>query len=87
MLQRAAGEIDRVDRLFRPYIPAQLARELAADPTRARLGGEEREVSLLFADLEGFTAFSEQASPATVIAMLNEYWSLVVPEVLGGRTG
>ncbi len=87
VLQRAAGEIDRVDRLFRPYVPAQLARELAADPTRARLGGEEREVSLLFADLEGFTAFSEQASPAMVIAMLNEYWSLVVPEVLGREDG
>jgi adenylate cyclase len=87
VLQRAAGEIDRVDRLFRPYVPAQLARELAVDPTRARLGGEEREVSLLFADLQGFTAFSEQASPAVVIAMLNEYWSLVVPEVLGREDG
>jgi class 3 adenylate cyclase len=87
VLQRAANEIDRVDRLFRPYLPAQLARELAVDPTRARLGGEEREVSLLFADLQGFTAFSEQASPAAVIAMLNEYWSLVVPEVLGREDG
>jgi adenylate cyclase len=87
VLQRAAGEIDRVDRLFRPYLPAQFARELAADPSRARLGGEEREVSLLFADLEGFTAFSEHASPAAVIAMLNEYWSVIVPEVLGREDG
>jgi class 3 adenylate cyclase len=87
VLQRAAGEIDRVDRLFRPYVPAQLARELAADPTRARLGGDEREVSLLFADLEGFTAFSEHASPAAVIAMLNEYWGLIVPEVIGREDG
>ena len=87
VLQRAAGEIDRVDRLFRPYLPAQFARELAADPTKARLGGEEREVSLLFADLEGFTAFSEHASPAAVIAMLNEYWSVIVPEVLGREDG
>ena len=87
VLQRAAGEIDRVDRLFRPYVPAQLARELAVDPTRARLGGDEREVSLLFADLQGFTAFSEQASPAAIIAMLNEYWGLIVPEVLGREDG
>ena len=87
VLQRAAGEIDRVDRLFRPYVPAQLARELAVDPSRARLGGDEREVSLLFADLQGFTAFSEQASPAAVIAMLNEYWGVIVPEVLGHEDG
>ena len=87
VLQRAAGEIDRVDRLFRPYVPAQLARELELDPARARLGGDEREVSLLFADLQGFTAFSEQASPAAIIAMLNEYWGLIVPEVLGREDG
>ena len=87
VLQRAAGEIERVDRLFRPYVPAQLARELAVDPTRARLGGDEREVSLLFADLQGFTAFSEHASPAAVIAMLNEYWGVIVPEVLGHEDG
>ena len=87
VLQRAAGEIDRVDRLFRPYVPAQLARELELDPTRAGLGGDEREVSLLFADLQGFTAFSEQASPAAIIAMLNEYWGLIVPEVLGREDG
>lgn len=87
LLERAAGEIDRVDRLFRPYVPAQLARELEADPVHGRLGGDEREVSLLFADLEGFTAFSEQSSPAAVIAMLNTYWGLVVPEVLGRHDG
>ena len=87
VLQRAAGKIDRVDRLFRPYVPAQLARELELDPTRAGLGGDEREVSLLFADLQGFTAFSEQASPAAIIAMLNEYWGLIVPEVLGREDG
>jgi adenylate cyclase len=87
VLQRAAGEIDRVDRLFRPYVPAQLARELELDPTRAGLGGDEREVSLLFADLQGFTAFSEQASPAAVIAMLNEYWGVIVPEVVGHEDG
>jgi adenylate cyclase len=87
VLQRAAGEIDRVDRLFRPYVPAQLARELALDPARARLGGDEREVSLLFADLQGFTAFSEHAAPAAIIAMLNEYWGVIVPEVLGLEDG
>ena len=87
LLERAAGEINRLDRLFRPYLPAQLARELALDPAHARLGGQEREVSVLFADLEGFTSFSEKATPGVVIAMLNEYWGLIVPEVLGRLDG
>jgi adenylate cyclase len=41
----------------------------------------EAEVSILFADLAGFTAFSEQHEPAVVTAMLNEYFDAVVPEV------
>jgi adenylate cyclase len=41
----------------------------------------EVEVSILFADLAGFTAFSEQHEPSAVTGMLNEYFDAVVPEV------
>jgi class 3 adenylate cyclase len=41
----------------------------------------EREVSVLFADLEGFTAYAEGRSPAEVIE-LNEYFRTAVPIVL-----
>ena len=86
VLERAAHEIRRLDELFRPYLSPQLADRLRADPSAGELGGEQRQVSVLFADLQGFTAFSEQASPAEVIAMLNEYWGGTVPvlEAEGG---
>jgi class 3 adenylate cyclase len=87
LLEQAAGQVRRVDELFRPYVSPELARRLDADPRLAELGGEEREVSVLFADLEGFTAFSEQAEPADVIAMLNEYWGLAVPVILREQHG
>ena len=38
-----------------------------------------REVSIMFADLEGFTSFSERTSAARVAAMLNEYFATLVP--------
>jgi class 3 adenylate cyclase len=38
-----------------------------------------REVSILFADLQGFTSFSERATPAQVAAMLNGYFGRLVP--------
>jgi class 3 adenylate cyclase len=78
-LERAAREINQLDDLFRPYISPQFAERLRADPELAALGGVEREVSVLFADLQGFTAFSETRSPSEVIAMLNRYWSAAVP--------
>ena len=81
LLGRAAGEIRQLDELFTPYLSPQLAARLRADPGAGALGGEEREVSVLFADLEGFTAFSERTEPTRVIEMLNEYWARAVPTV------
>ena len=63
------------------------AERLRSDPEAARLGGVERTVSVLFADLQGFTSFSEHASPSDVIAMLNEYWGVTVPVVVREHGG
>jgi class 3 adenylate cyclase len=81
LLERAAGELKRLDELFSPYLSPQLRSRLRDDPDAAVLGGEERDVSVLFADLQGFTAFSERSTPPEVVAMLNAYWAQVVPVV------
>jgi class 3 adenylate cyclase len=81
LLVRAASELRRLDALFRPYLPSVVAQRIRREPAVARLGGEEREVSILFADLAGFTTFSESRAPTVVIGMLNEYWAVVVPEI------
>src|SRR5207253_10915977 len=49
---------------------------------RAALGGEEAEVTVLFADLRGYTAYAEQRSPTEVVAQLNAAFGAVVPIVL-----
>jgi class 3 adenylate cyclase len=81
LLEQAAGELRRLDELFSPYLSPQLLSRLRSRPEAAELGGEEREVSVLFADLQGFTAFSERSSPPEIVAMLNAYWAQVVPVV------
>ena len=70
-----------VQRLFGQYLSPQIARTLLADPARAALGGENREVTALFADLEGFTPFTESRSPRDVVLALNRYFSAVVPVI------
>jgi class 3 adenylate cyclase len=47
----------------------------------------QRELSVLFADLQGFTSFSEQHQPAEVTAMLNTYFEVVVPPVVRRHGG
>ena len=76
---------ERVDQLLRQYFSPDLATTLIDDPRRAALGGSESDVTVLFADLRGYTAFSERSSPADVVAMLNQAFGVVVPVVLRER--
>jgi class 3 adenylate cyclase len=72
----------QLDGLFRQYMSPDVATALLADPTQAALGGEVAEVTVLFADLRGFTPFSERTSPDRVVAMLNQYFGRAVPVLL-----
>jgi class 3 adenylate cyclase len=72
----------QLDGLFRTYMSPDVATALLADPGQAGLGGAEREVSVLMADLRGFTPFSEQSRPEQVVAMLNAYYGAIVPVIL-----
>ena len=57
---------------FGRYVSKEVAAQVLADP--ASLEGEHREVSILFSDLRGSTAFAETLAPATVAVQLNEYF-------------
>jgi class 3 adenylate cyclase len=73
----------QIDQLFRQYMSPDVATALLSDPEQAALGGAIVEVTVLFADLRGFTTFSEQAQPGDVVGMLNRYFEVVVPVVIG----
>jgi adenylate cyclase len=68
--------------LFKTYMPVQVADALMADPTRARPGGQRREVTILFADLEGFTALAERTPPEQVVDTLNVMLSTMAEVII-----
>jgi class 3 adenylate cyclase/CHASE2 domain-containing sensor protein len=68
-------------RVLRAVKSAPIAQALESDPGQLRLGGETRVVTVLFADIRGFTTFSEHRTPAQVVALLNAYYSVVVPVI------
>ncbi|WP_232326445.1 adenylate/guanylate cyclase domain-containing protein [Microbispora sp. ATCC PTA-5024] len=72
-----------IETLFRQYMSPDVANGLLADPDQAALGGSLTEVTALFADLRGFTTFSERVSPGEIVEMLNRYHTAAVPCVLG----
>lgn len=87
MLERSARELVRVDASLRRYVVPRLADRLEDEPDFSRLGGREVDVSVLFADLVGFTGFSGGRAPAEVITMVNAHWERVVPIVVGDEGG
>jgi class 3 adenylate cyclase len=72
----------RLDVLFRQYMSPDVATALVADPSQAALGGAVVEVTSLFADLRGFTTFSEQSTPGEIVEMLNRYFDVATRAVL-----
>ncbi|MET7463829.1 adenylate/guanylate cyclase domain-containing protein [Nonomuraea sp. NPDC005501] len=71
-----------LDTLFRQYMSPDVAQALLADPSQAALGGQLRELTALFADLKGFTTFSERVTPGEIVEMLNRYHTAAVPCIL-----
>ena len=59
--------------IFSRYVPESVVDVLIGNPELLRLGGEERELSVLFSDVEGFTTVSERLQPLELANLLNEY--------------
>ncbi|HOG27706.1 MAG TPA: adenylate/guanylate cyclase domain-containing protein [Vicinamibacterales bacterium] len=75
----------RVKKLFSRFVSRDVYEQLLADPAGARIGGARREMSVLFADIRGFTALTERGQPEAVVAQLNEYFSAMVDVVFRHR--
>ena len=63
----------RIKSAFKYYVPATIVDEVTNDIDNLKLGGEKRELTVLFSDIRGFTALSEKLSPEVLVALLNDY--------------
>ena len=71
-------EKERVKGLFGRYLPKAVQDEVMAHQGELQLGGEEKEVAILFSDIRGFTSISERMSPPELVAMLNDYYTRMI---------
>jgi adenylate cyclase len=62
-----------IRKMFSSYVSKRIVDELIRDPSKAKLGGDRKEITVLFSDIRGFTSFSEKHEPEEVVSLLNEY--------------
>ncbi len=58
---------------FQQYLSGDVIERILEDPGQLKLGGEKRELTILFSDLQGFSGISEKLGPEALTALLNDY--------------
>jgi adenylate cyclase len=81
-LMTEAFERLRVRDLFARFVPENVVDEVLASADGLRLGGVQREGTVMFTDLRGFTSLAESLTPARVIEVLNRYLSEMSDAIL-----
>jgi class 3 adenylate cyclase/DNA-binding response OmpR family regulator len=76
------GERNRVHSLFQRFVPPQVVDLVLNDPSGLQLGGRRRDVTVLFTDIRGYTAWAERMPPERVVEMLNDYLSLAANVIM-----
>ncbi|MBI5649294.1 MAG: GAF domain-containing protein [Chloroflexi bacterium] len=68
--------------MFRRYVAPAVVDRLPANPDQLALGGQRQQITILFADIRGFTHFSESLAPEKLVDILNDYLSLAADAIL-----
>jgi adenylate cyclase len=82
---RIAAEEERAQRIrqtFEHYVSRPVVEEMLRHPERVKLGGERRDMTVLFSDIRGFTSISETLDSEALVSLLNEFFTPMTRIVL-----
>ncbi len=68
--------------MFSRYLSSEVVKHLMESPDQIRLGGAGKKATVFFADIRGYTSFSEGRTPEYIVEVLNDYFSQAVEVVL-----
>lgn len=80
-LKRSEAQAKQVRRIFERYVHPNVVQQLIRDPMALNLGGETKEISVVFADIRGYTRLSERMAPEEMMNLLNSYLGIMVEEI------
>jgi adenylate cyclase len=74
-------ERKKIKGAFTHYVAPVVIEEMLKDPGRLKLGGDEKVITVLFSDLQGFTSYSERYAPHEMIEVLSEYYTRMTEQI------
>jgi adenylate cyclase len=83
LIERKQKEI--IKSIFSHYVSPAIVNELLEDPGKLQLGGERKELTVMFSDIAGFTSLSEGTSPEGLVELLNEYLDAMTEIIIRNR--
>jgi adenylate cyclase len=79
------GEKTMIREMFGQYLSPKVVENLVDDPRKIQLGGEEREMTAFFSDIQGFSSISERLTPSELVQLLNDYLTDMCDIILGAE--
>jgi len=79
-------ELQRTRNIFARFLPKTVVEKVLTDQKALELGGEKKEVSVLFSDIRGYTDLSEKLEPDQVLKLLNEF-NVAMGDIIKGNNG
>jgi adenylate cyclase len=77
-MAKSLHEKEMIKSAFRRYVAREVAEEVFKNPQEIALSGDRRDVTVLFCDMRGFTPLAERLPPEEVVAMLNDFYGLMI---------
>ncbi|HET6521706.1 MAG TPA: adenylate/guanylate cyclase domain-containing protein [Geminicoccaceae bacterium] len=75
----------QIRRAFEHYVHPAVVAEVSRNPQLLKLGGEERELSVLFADIRNYTPMAERLPPPDLVRLMNAFYTAMTEVVVGCR--
>jgi len=75
----------RIRDTFQRYLAPSVVEEILKNPDKLKLGGEEKELTILFSDIRNFTSISETLSPTQLEQLLNEYFTAMTAVIFKNK--
>lgn len=76
-LKRSEAQAKQIRRIFERYVHPKVVDQLIKNPQALNLGGETKEISVVFADIRGYTRLSEMMQPEEVMNLINRYLKIM----------